>query len=399
MSIKKENLLLIAVGIACIGMVARGAFTGLGTIVEFIKADLGISNSVAGFLTTIPLLVFGFFSPFVSKFGEKIGMGRLMGCGLLIVVFGCLVRSYTGSMGLFLGTAAIAAGIAIMNVLSPAIIKLKFPQKIGLLTGIFTASMSVASSLAVGLGVPLAEGLGWGWKHTLGIWALITFVFFLIWLPQCGNQDEWRSGRKNTVGEGLGKKIFRNPLAWQVTLTMGLQSLLFYAFVAWLPTMVEFKGYTLEQAGFFALLYQLICIVSCFVAPFLCDKYKSQSILLGVFGAIYLIGMIMFLFVDSWFILAIAIAFCGIGSGASGSFALAYMALRASNPTQAAELSGIAQSLGYLLAAPATTIMGFLYDINQTWTIPIIILIVGTALWTYFGILAGRNVTLDDYVK
>src|SRR5699024_10592480 len=148
--------------------------------------------------------------------------------------------------------------------------------------------------------------------------------------------------------------------------------------------------------GYFALLYQIICIPASFVTPIFCDKYKDQRILTLVVALIYLLGMIMFLFAEGAALLSVAIILCGIGSGAAISLALAFMALRVADPVQASALSGMAQSIGYLLAAPATTIMGYLFDLTQTWNIPIICLIVVTALWLLVGMKAGQDKKIFD---
>lgn len=387
----KKRLIWIAVGIAFIGLISRAVLTCVGPVTDFIKTDLQISNGVAGFITTIPLLMFAGLSPFVSRMSEKIGIGRLMGYGLVFIIGGLLVRSYCSLAGLMLGTAVIGGGLAIINVLIPATIKSKFPNRIGFMTGIYTTFMGVTASLGAGFSAPLATEFGFGWRNTLAVWVIVTAVVLLIWLPQCGNQADWGKSESSGDESKLGRKIFKSPLAWYVTLFMGLQSLLFYAFVAWLPTIVAWKGYTLEEAGYYALLYQIICIPASFITPIFCDKYKDQRVITTVCAVIYVLGMTMFLFAVDTVPLAVAIILCGIGSGAAISFAMAFMALRAGNSTHAAELSGMSQSIGYLLAAPATTVMGFIYDFTQTWTIPMIILIAVTVIWLFCGIKAGAD--------
>lgn len=393
---EKKKYMIIALGIISIALISRGPITGVGSVIDFIKEDLAISNGVAGFITTIPLLIFAVLSPFISGMSKKIGMGRFMMYGLIMIIFGVLLRSYGHTTGLFLGTAIIGMGIAVANVLIPSIIKLKFPYKIGLITGLYTTFMGVASSLAAGFSAPLADNYGLGWENTLALWALIAFLVLVVWLPQCGNQKDWGKVAKVEKKSKIGNKIFKSPLAWAVAFFMGLQSILFYAFVAWLPTIVVFKGYSLETAGYYALLYQVICMPASFITPIFCDKYKDQRIITLVFAIIYLIGMTAFLFAESAVPLAIAIILCGIGSGAAISLAMAFMALRAADSAQASSLSGMSQSIGYLLAAPATTIMGCIFDLTQTWTVPILLLIIVTFIWLLVGTRAARDKKIFD---
>lgn len=386
----RKSVLLIAIGIIFISFVLRGTITGVGSLVGEIKTDLNISNGIAGFLTTIPLLAFAAVSPFVSGFGKKIGMGRLMMVGLILVIIGVGVRSYTNAAGVFIGTAVIGGGIAIGNVLAPAMIKLKFPLKIGLMTSLYTTFMATFAGIAMGFSVPLSRDLGIGWKNALAIWGLVALAALVVWLPQCGKQDNWG---KETATQKVksGRKVYTSSLAWAVTFFMGLQSILFYSFVAWLPTILASKGYAADTAGYYALAYQIISIPASFITPILCDRFKDQRVLVTVFAVIYLLGMILFLFAESGVLLGLSIVMTGIGSGSAISFAMAFIALRASNPIQAAELSGMAQSLGYLLAAMAPSGFGYIFDLTQTWAVPIIIMAVITFIWLLFGLKAGSN--------
>ena len=396
MTERKNNLLLIAVGIICISFILRGTITGVGSLVGDIKADLDISNGVAGFLTTIPLLAFAAVSPFVSGFSKKIGMGRLMMIGLIMVIIGVAIRSYTNAIGVFVGTAIIGSGIAMGNVLLPAMIKLRFPLKIGLMTSLYTTFMASFAGIAMGFSVPLADGLGIGWRNALAIWGLVALVVLVVWLPQCGNQDNWGKVANFTKKEKSGKKVYKSSLAWAVTFFMGLQSILFYSFVAWLPTILVAKGYAPDTAGYYALAYQVISIPASFITPILCDRFKDQRALVTSFAAVYVIGMFLFLIADSGILLGLSIVLTGIGSGSAISFAMAFIALRVGNPNQAAELSGMAQSLGYLLAAMAPSGFGYIFDMTQTWTVPMIMFVIIAFLWLLCGLKAGANKKLFE---
>lgn len=394
MTKEKRNYILILIGIVCIALISRAPITGVGSVIDFIKEDLGIANSLAGFITTIPLLVFALFSPFVSGLGKKLGMARMLVVGMLLLLLGIIIRSYCGVFGLFFGTAVIGFGIAVANVLVPSVIKLKFPAKIGMITGLYTACMGVSSSLAAGYSAPLAESFGW--QNSLAIWVLFAVLVIAFWLPQCGDQSKWGKANVSQSRQVKKQNVFKRPLAWFVALFMGLQSILFYAFVAWLPTIVVFKGYTLETAGYYALLYQVICMPASFIAPIFCDKYKDQRLVTLIVALIYVVGMIAFLFAEGPVALAVAITLCGIGSGAAISFAMSFMALRAADSAQASSLSGMSQSIGYLLAAPATTIMGYIYDITDTWNIPIIFLIAVAVIWLLVGTQAAKDKKIFD---
>ena len=99
--------------------------------VELISTEFNLNSGTAGFITTLPLIAFAIVSPFVSTISRKLGFGKTMMMGLILILLGEIVRSYTSVLGLFIGAALIGVGIAIGNVLIPSIIKLKFGNNIG----------------------------------------------------------------------------------------------------------------------------------------------------------------------------------------------------------------------------------------------------------------------------
>lgn len=226
-------------GILFISFNLRAPITAVGSIVELIQAEYGLSNAAAGFITTLPLLAFAVVSPFVARLSGKIGHARTMMAGLCLILCGEFIRSYTGAAGLFAGTAVIGVGIAIGNVIIPGIIKLCFADKVGKITSIYTSGMCIYAAVGAGISVPLAKGMGLGWKNALASWFILTVITILIWLPQVKNQAAPAASAKKAAA---GTSIWKSGLAWWVTLFMGVQSLLFYSLVAWLPTIVTSKG-------------------------------------------------------------------------------------------------------------------------------------------------------------
>ena len=317
---KKRDSVLVLLGILFISFNLRAPITAVGSVVGLIKAEYGLSNAVAGFITTLPLLAFALVSPFVAGTSAKLGQARTMMAGLLFILAGEFIRSYTGAVGLFAGTLVIGIGIAIGNVLIPAIIKKNFAGKVGAVTSVYTSGMCIYAAVGAGISVPLASGLGFGWKNALASWFILTLITMLIWLPQVAKKDDGKA----QVRAKSKNSIWKEPLAWWVTLFMGIQSLIFYALVAWLPTIITSKGLSDGFAGNMALLFQLMAIPATLLIPTLSDRFSNQKGLSVAVCAVYAVGQIVFLIGSSAPVMVLAVVLLAIGMGGSISLSIAF---------------------------------------------------------------------------
>lgn len=380
---------LLIMGIIFIAFNMRSAITAVGPLIGEIRKDLMISNGVAGILTTLPLISFGVFSILAPKFGARYGNERTLFAGLVVLMVGVLLRSAGMTVALFVGTALIGVGIAICNVLLPSLVKQKYPTKIGLMTSMYSTAMNIFAALASGISIPLAVGLGLGWEMSLMTWSVLAFVAILIWIPQL-RQNGRPQHSKQPSAKG-NKSIWSSTIAWQVTLFMGLQSFLFYSVIAWMPEILRSYGMSVSMAGWMLSITQFCGLPATFLAPVLAEKFRNQKGLVAVIGVLYGIGISGLFFGGNIIVLSISVVLIGIGQGACISLALALIGLRSVNAYQAAALSGMAQSIGYLLAATGPILIGSLFDHTDSWTLSIILLLIVLVITVVAGIGAGRN--------
>ncbi|TDF91709.1 CynX/NimT family MFS transporter [Paenibacillus piri] len=380
---------LIILGIIVIAANLRTPLTSVSPLVSLIRDDVHISNTLAGLITTVPLLAFALLSPLVPKLGQRYGVERIIMIALLFLTVGIVIRSLSGAANLFIGTAILGFAIAVCNVLLPSIIKRDFPNKIGSMTGVYSISMSLCGAIASGISVPLAVSVGLKWQGALGIWGILSFVSILCWLPQLRNQTK----QTNTTSQQMTSNdvnVWQSPIAWQVTLFMGIQSMIFYVLIAWLPEILKQQGIHSNQSGWYLSIMQLVMLPFAFIVPVIAGRMSSQRLLVVITTILLLTGTIGLLYGSSNMIL-LWIIMLGIGGGFAFSLSMMFFGLRTENAHQAAKLSGMAQSIGYLFAAVGPALIGYLHDATNSWNLPLFILLGAAVLLFLVGIGAARN--------
>src|SRR5699024_9591100 len=340
--------------------------------------------------TSLPLLAFAAMSPIVPSLGNRYSNERIMLFGLLLLIAGIGIRSISVVSLLFIGTACIGLGIAICNVLLPGVIKEHFPAKVTLMTSIYSTTMGVFAAIASGLSIPIATKIGWGWPFALLIWTIPAMLAVIIWMYLSKVTNANRDTGLQYVTKS-DRRIWRSPLAWQVALYMGLQSSLFYVTITWLPEMLFDFGVERSTAGWLLSYTQIIGMPASLTVPIIAGKLKSQAPLVIMLSTSVIIGYTGLLIGNSLPILVISTTLIGITLGGSFALALTFLAIRARNAKHAAYLSGMAQSIGYLIAACGPIFIGFLYDVTHAWTFPLITLIGIAVLVLIFGLKAGQD--------
>lgn len=366
----------------------RAPITCVGSLINIISGDFGLSPGLAGLITTIPLLAFAAISPVTVLISERLGAGRLMTLSFIVLNAGILMRAYLGRPGIFVGTIIIGAAIAVGNVLLPAVVKSYFPERIASMTSLYTVIMQVASAVSTAVSVPLAVRLGW--ESALSVWLVTALLLAAVCFF---NRDLTISGEEKSNGELHGKKgyIYRNPMSWWVTLYMGVQSLVFYSFIAWLSPMLQDKGYGQAAAGYILSLYVVMGMLGSVALPFIMKRNRNQKLTGMQLGIMYTAGIGAVMLSETGLIMTAGIMLCGFCSGTCISFAMSLFGLHTSNGYDASRLSAMAQSLGYLLAAAGPVALGKIYGVTGGWNIPMLVLLLCALFLIGAGRVAGRD--------
>ncbi len=375
---------LLIIGLLLIAANLRGPITGVAPVLDVIRSHLGVSPTQAGLLTTLPLIAFAAISPFAARFARKYGIEHSLFGALSLVAAGVFVRSLGSVSGLYLGTAVIGAGIAVGNVLQPSLIKRDFPSRVPVITGVCAVTMGAAAAVVSMSAVPLADVFGW--RIALGAVIIFPLTAMAIWTRQLGGHTK---PIKGTATPPHGGRVWRSIIAWQVTLFMGANATLYYIMISWLPSILTDAGFTPAAAGSIHGLMQLASALPGLVLGLIVGRMKDQRLVAAGTGFIVGVSMLGLLFAPAWALLW-SVLF-GFGSGAGVILALMFMSLRASDVHHAATLSGMAQCIGYLLAACGPTLAGKVHDLTGGWDIPLAIGVVLSAMIALFGVLAGRS--------
>ncbi|WP_413110790.1 MFS transporter [Thaumasiovibrio sp. DFM-14] len=394
MTKKSLGYSLALAGILTLALNLRGPFTSVAPLLEQIITSLSLSTASAGIVTGLPLLAFALISPFGANAIKHLGTERSLVLALLFIAGGIGLRSAGAIPTLYLGTLLLGAGIALGNVLLPVVVKTHFPAKISQLTALYTFTMGIGSTLGAGLMVPLStiqSDIMDGWQIALLFNLLFPVIALSIWIPLLKKSRSASINRQSS--HRSTRYLLTNPIAWQVTFALGLNSFTFYSFAGWLPKILNDAGYSEVEAGMlYAALQFATMLPGLVLVPFLarCNK----RILVTVIASMNVVAITGLLYFPS-----LAMVWCvmfGFCNCATFIMALSFVGLRTQTTAQAAALSGMAQSFGYAFAAIGPSLLGLLYSLTNSWTAPLLTVATIAACCAFFSNLSAREQTICD---
>ncbi len=385
------NPTLVLVGLLLVAGNMRAGITTVGPVLDDVRADIGISSLQASILISLPLMAFAVVSPFVPRLARRLGLPQTLAAALLLLAVGLLVRSLPQSVLLWIGTALLGVAIAVINVALPALVKRDFPTRIGQVTGTYSAVQAVFAALAAGIAVPVAGFSALGWRLPLGMWAGLAVIALAVLLPQLRQLSATVPVLKDdgTHTDPVGRSPWKTVLGWQITAFMGMQSVGFYVLITWLPTIEQDAGISATAAGVHQFLLNGFGIAGSLACSVLIPRFRDQRLLATVAPALFAVALLGILLAPHATVLWAALA--GIAGGANIVLALSFFGLRTNHHTQAASLSGMAQSIGYLLAAAGPITIGAVHDATGSWTPALTGVLAEMLLLVVVGWFAGRR--------
>jgi CP family cyanate transporter-like MFS transporter len=399
---------LLVVAVAAAGFNLRTAIASLPPLFPDLQARLHLSSAALSLLAATPVICFGVVSAFAAWLNRRFGEEAILLVALGVLTAGLLLRGADPGILLFPGTALAASAIAILNVLLSSMVKRRWPERAGLLIGIYLTALSVGAILSSLISVPLYRSSGGSVPLALGVWAAPAALAVLLWLPQLRYRSAGsvpaapahpvaRAGPDPAIpaarAAAVRIKVYRYALTWQVTAFMGLQSLLYYAALSWLPTIFQDRGSSAVTAGNLLALMGVGNLATALIVPVLAHRTPGQRALVGP----SVIGTAAGLAGSLWAPLGQAplwVLVLGISQGACLGLAIFFMMARAPNPGVAASLAAFSQSAGYLAASAGPLELGLLHTATGSWAIPVGLLLLLSAFELVVGLLAARPLVL-----
>jgi len=376
---------LVAALIFLVAINLRSPLTTVGPVLPQISADHHLSEPMAGLLGALPLLMFAVVSPLVHVVSTRLGADRLLLAALVLLAAGVTLRSFAATPGLWIGTVVLGAAIAVGNVLVPVLIRRDYRRRISGATALYSACMGTVAATAAAVAVPIANRAGW--QASLALWALPPLAVALLWLPRARAATPSLERLPAPVHPPVS--VWRQPVAWVVTAFMGLQSTTFYILITWLPTISTASGFSAAQGGLHVFGLQLVGMAAGLMIPRLMRRPDSQvaaavtaslPIVVGALGLLVAPGLT-----------AVWAMVIGAGTGSSLVVALSLISMRGRTQAETTQLSGMAQSLGYLLAAGGPVVAGILAERTGTWQAPLVLIAAIGAAQTLAAIVAGKD--------
>ncbi|KAA8373467.1 MFS transporter [Leuconostoc carnosum] len=381
-------------GIIVVGMVLRLPFTSIPPIISDIAKSQHVSVEQLGILTTVPLIAFAVFSSIVPKIAEKLGLERAFALMLLLMTIGSLMR-IVNTPFLYFGTLLIGIGIAHMNVLLPSVVRTYFPSRIGPVTSIFVFSMGLATAVGSSLAAPITHATNW---HVFVIiLTLLLGLALLVWLPNVVFSNKNKAKRATLKSSTLpltSTRVWQNKYAWMLLFFSGMQSAMFYVIMAWGLTMAIQSGLSATVAGLFVGINALIGLPFALIVPTIIAHFNSRQrqIFVASFSTIGIIGYVLLLVPQDTFGYWLTInLFIGVSTASLFPYVMATFGLKTSTPSQTAQLSGMAQSGGYLIAACGPALFGYGFIWFNSWKPQIIVITVLFIIMTIVIILVEKQ--------
>lgn len=380
-SIRHSRLLIP--GIFLLGACMRTPITSIPSIVKEIAQSFNIPETSLGILTTIPLLCFGLFSVVIPALSRHWGNEVTIAVSLALLTIGSWLRIFNYSM-LIWGTILVGVAITFINVLLPALITDNLPSRVGSMTSLYNVALSLFSAIGAYVITPLAQAAGWHFAVT--ILSLLPLVTLLLWLPNL------RFNHRDRQTAAKGANMWKNPRAWAMLVYFGASSFIFYTVVAWLPAMAESAGMSHSSASVIASLFQLFSLPASFLVPVWAAQLQRRQVLVLGTGILVIIGTVFLtLPIHNFVYYALISALLGLGTAGTFSFTMALFSLKTTNAADTSSLSGMVQSLGYLLAALGPVVIGQLKASTSNWLLSEIVMLIVTIVFIVAGLITEEQ--------
>lgn len=386
---------LVLLGIALFAFSLRTAVASLSPVIDHIQGDFALPSVVIGLIGTAPPVCFAVFGILTPALERRFGLEALAAVSIAVVAVGLAARGFAGdSVSLLLSTVVLFAAVGVGNVLLPPLVKRYFPDRIGLMTTVYSTAMAFATFLPPLVAVPVADAAGW--RVSLGGWAVFAAVAIVPWVAllmrEHASAPEAHPDQATPRAFG---RMWRLPMAWALMVGFAASGSIAYTSFGWLPViLVDIAGMTPSEAGGLLGVFATLALPSALLVPLLVVRFNAVRLVFGVAIASGLVGLAGLLLVPTtatwvWVILY------GLAAPLF-PLILTLLGIRARTHEGTVALSGFVQSVGYAIAALFPVGFGLLHELTGQWTIPLGVMVVVMIVAIPAGVVAARPHTVEE---
>lgn len=416
--VRRRWVVVLAIALTAINL--RGAATIFSPVSAEIAGQLRLNEVAVGFLGTMPQLLFALSGVIAPWLMERWALEKVTVLALVIAAAGQLARPFLGGgMGFLAFSAIVFVGIGIGNIVLPPLVKRYFPDRIGTMTGLYSALIPTSAAVPPLFVVVLAQAVGW--RMALASWGLPALVaaavWAWVWWRQMGALDRLRdraqTGAADRSGAGTtdgtapgatrphgtvpGLSLWRSRVAWGMVGIMAPQSLIAYALFAWLPAVLRDAGFDAETASLLLSLFSGTGLALGFVVAPLTARLRRPYALVLVSTGLFATGLIGLAALPRPALPA-CVALVAVGP-LTFNMALVLVNLRTRTGRGSAALSSFMQGLGYLFASAGPFAFGLMHAATGSWTAPLLFLAAVSLVQPLFGWWATRERFVEDEVE
>lgn len=387
-SLADGALCLVAITLVAFNM--RPAVTSVGAVLGQVQAATGMSDALAGVLTSVPPVAFGVVGLLTRRVHRRLGLEGALLAGLVLLAVGLGTRAWTSDAGVMIVASAVAlAGIAAGNVLLPVAAKRWFPDRLGMATSAYAIALSVGNAAAAAGTVPIGR-IGGSWRWGLAVWTVPVVVAMV---PLAMTMRHRRAPADTSAAPPASASLWHSRQARALVVFFGMQTIAAFTAMGWLPTIYQDAGVSPTAAGLYLALVTLVGAPVAMLLPVMAARTTDQRAIVAVLvtlTATAYVGLAVAPATLPW----LWATFLGAGFGAF-PLALTLIGLRAATTEGTSRLSAMTQGTGFLIAATGPLLVGVLHEATGGWSWPLAALMVLLVPQLLTGLVAARPGYVD----
>lgn len=360
--------LSVVAGLFLAAVALRPQLLAVGPLLPIIRTDLDLPATLAGLLTTIPVLCMGIMAPVGPRIAARFGPATALAACLTLIIGGGILRAILPGIPLLLATTfLIGIGVGIAGAIPAMIVARRLPGRPALGTGAYAGGIVLGSTLGAGVAVPLAGDDGW--RQALLVISLASILALVAWVVLVVRQD-----RRAAVPSPPAIRLpWGDRTAWLLVLVFGLQSVLFYGVVAWLPNAYVERGWSRADAGFLIAVFNGIGLLTTIGVPLVADRFgrrRPQLVVTSAISAVALAGMVL---VPEPALVWVAIL--GLALGVVFPLSLTLPVDVADDPATVGSVAALMLLGGYLLSSAGPVVLGAVRDVSGSFDLALWLLV------------------------